>query len=76
MQLRVSFKRGLHPFYPPAIQIVRPHFLMPIPGAVASHPMLKLSNWQPMRALREVFEEIKTFLEVGQQQRPSVQSML
>ena len=65
VQLRVHFKRGLHPFYPPAIQIIRPHFSTPIAGAVSSHPMLKLQNWQPMRALREVFDEIKAFLEVG-----------
>jgi hypothetical protein len=65
VQLRVHFKRGLHPFYPPAIQIIRPHFANPIAGAVSSHPMLKLQNWQPMRSLRELFGEIKQFLGVG-----------
>jgi hypothetical protein len=65
VQLRVHFKRGLHPFYPPAVQIIRPHFANPIAGAVSSHPMLKLQNWQPMRSLRELFDEIKAFLEVG-----------
>ncbi len=65
VHLRFSFKRGLHPFYPPAVEIIRPHLQAPMPGAVASHPMLKLQNWDPWRRNVDVFKVLKEFLEVG-----------
>lgn len=39
--LRLKFKRGLHPFFPPQLQLLRPRCLGPIAGALASHPMLQ-----------------------------------
>lgn len=64
VQLHITFKRGLHPFYPPAVEIVRPHFVGPVLGAVASHPMLLLENWDPWRPHIQLIQEIKSFLEV------------
>lgn len=58
-------KRGLHPFYPATVQILRPRFIGPVAGAVASHPMLKLKNWDPWRTLTELGLLIQCFLEVG-----------
>lgn len=33
-------------------------------GATASHPMLQIANWDPLRPLSELIGQIKTFLEV------------
>ncbi|MEW5298580.1 MAG: hypothetical protein WDW36_001686 [Sanguina aurantia] len=63
VQLHITFKRGLHPFYPPAVDIVRPHFVGPVLGAVASHPMLLLQNWDPWRSHLQLIQEVKSFLE-------------
>jgi len=63
VQLRFTFMRGLHPFYPPQLQVMRPHLAPPMLGAVCSHPMLRLANWDPWRPMEEVVGAIKGFLE-------------
>jgi hypothetical protein len=62
--LRLKFKRGLHPFFPPQVQLLRPRCLAPIAGALSSHPMLQLSKWDPWRPQRDLLEHLRTFLEV------------
>ena len=64
-KLIISFKRGLHPFYPPSVEVVRPHLRGLTAAAVASHPLLKLGTWDPLRPIGELIGKIKTFLEVG-----------
>ncbi len=56
--------RGLHPFYPPRLEVVRPHLTEPLPGALASHPLLRLEHWDPTLTMQELLESIKGFLEV------------
>lgn len=63
VQLHFLFKRGLHPFYPPRVEVLRPRFKTPISWAVASHPMFHLSNWDPWIRQKEAILQIKTFLE-------------
>jgi hypothetical protein len=67
VQLRLTFMRGLHPFYPPAVEIVRPHFTGPTLGVLAAHPMLQLSNWDPWKAQTAVLSELKHFLQASSQ---------
>jgi baculoviral IAP repeat-containing protein 6 len=62
--LRLRFKRGLHPFFPPQVQLLRPRIVGPVPGALASHPMLQLSTWDPWRSQRDLLEQLCLFLEV------------
>jgi baculoviral IAP repeat-containing protein 6 len=62
--LKLRFRRGLHPFYPPSVELVRPHFKGCIATAVSCHPMLKLGVWDPWRPIEEVIKQIKNFLEV------------
>ena len=59
----IRFKRGLHPFYPPAVEIVRPHLKGCLSAALASHPMLKLGSWDPTMSVDLMLNHIKTFLE-------------
>ena len=66
VKLIISFKRGLHPFYPPSVELVRPHFQGQIATAVASHPLLKLGSWDPCRPVGDLIGQIKAFLEVIQ----------
>jgi hypothetical protein len=63
LQLRFTFMRGLHPFYPPRVEVVRPHLASPLLGALCSHPMLRLANWDPWRPMEEVVGSLKAFLE-------------
>ncbi|KAG1660587.1 hypothetical protein FOA52_003018 [Chlamydomonas sp. UWO 241] len=63
VKLVLRFKRGLHPFYPPSVQMVRPHFAGSTATAIASHPMLKLGKWDPFRPVTDIIKGIKDFLE-------------
>ncbi len=64
VKLIISFKRGLHPFYPPSVEVVRPHFKGCTSTAVASHPLLKLGTWHPWKPVGELIGQIKLFLQV------------
>ncbi|GLI65397.1 hypothetical protein VaNZ11_008953 [Volvox africanus] len=65
VRLRLRFMRGLHPFFPPSVEVVWPHFKGPMLDAVASHPMLRLENWDPWRAAMDTVGQIKAFLEAN-----------
>lgn len=65
IQLRFSFMRGLHPFYPPQLEVVRPHLAHPLPGALASYPLLRLENWDALMTMSELINDIRLFLEVS-----------
>lgn len=62
--LRMEFKRGLHPFFPPSIQLVRPRCRAPLIGALSSHPMLQLAHWDPWRPQKDLIEQLQLFLQV------------
>ena len=62
--LRMVFKRGLHPFYPPTVQLVRPRCRAPLLGALSSHPMLQLAGWDPWRPQKDLIEQLRVFLQV------------
>ena len=62
--LRMEFKRGLHPFYPPTVQLVRPRCRAPLIGALSSHPMLQLASWDPWRPQKDLIEQLRVFLQV------------
>eukprot|EP00879_Flechtneria_rotunda_P020010 GHRR01021037.1.p1 GENE.GHRR01021037.1~~GHRR01021037.1.p1 ORF type:complete len:401 (+),score=118.20 GHRR01021037.1:516-1718(+) len=63
IQLRFTFMRGLHPFYPPRLEVVRPHLSGPLPGALSSHPLLRLEHWDPWMNMSQLLDKIKEFLE-------------
>ncbi|PSC72558.1 baculoviral IAP repeat-containing 6-like isoform X2 isoform A [Micractinium conductrix] len=63
VQLQLVFKRPLHPFYPPSVQLVSPRFQGPLLSAVASHPLFSLQGWDPTRSAREALLLLKAFLE-------------
>ncbi|KAG2424400.1 hypothetical protein HXX76_014609 [Chlamydomonas incerta] len=63
VRLRLKFMRGLHPFFPPSVEVVWPHLAGPLLGAVAGHPMLVLENWDPWRPAMDTVRQIKAFLE-------------
>ena len=65
VQLRLTFKRGLHPFYPPLVELLKPRFIGPIPGALSSHPVAQLGKWDPWRTMRALAAQVKMFLQVG-----------
>jgi hypothetical protein len=64
IQLRFTFMRRLHPFFPPRVEVVRPHLSTPLPGALASYPLLRLEHWHPTLTMTQVVDNLRTFLEV------------
>ena len=67
VHLRLSFKRGLHPFYPPVLDLLHPRMKGPVHGALASHPIAQLRHWDPWGTQRELAAKLKAFLEVALQ---------
>eukprot|EP00208_Stichococcus_sp_RCC1054_P006752 CAMPEP_0206141010 /NCGR_PEP_ID=MMETSP1473-20131121/11513_1 /ASSEMBLY_ACC=CAM_ASM_001109 /TAXON_ID=1461547 /ORGANISM="Stichococcus sp, Strain RCC1054" /LENGTH=407 /DNA_ID=CAMNT_0053535399 /DNA_START=79 /DNA_END=1299 /DNA_ORIENTATION=+ len=65
VRLRMSFKRGLHPFYPAAVQVVAPRFQGPLAGAVASHPLLQMHQWDPTRSTDRLLALLRHFMETS-----------
>ena len=65
VHLQLSFKRGLHPFYPPLLDVLYPRFKGPVAGALTSHPVTQLQHWDPWITQRELVTKLKAFLEVG-----------
>lgn len=63
VHLQITFKRGLHPFYPPSIQVLSPRFVGPVLGAVSCFPMLHPQNWDPIASAKDIILNIKDFLE-------------
>ena len=64
VQVRLSFKRGLHPFYPPMLGLLHPRMRGPVNGALASHPVAQLQHWDPWGTQRELAAKLKAFLQV------------
>lgn len=64
VHLQLSFKRGLHPFYPPLLDVLYPRFKGPVAGALTSHPVTQLQQWDPWITQRELAGKLKAFLEV------------
>jgi baculoviral IAP repeat-containing protein 6 (apollon) len=63
VQMRISFRRGLQPFYPPAVRIISPRFYEPILSAVACHPMFDTDNWDFTLGAKDVILRVKSFLQ-------------
>jgi hypothetical protein len=49
VELQLKFVRGLHPFFPPAVQIVRPRLAGDAMWRVMNIAPLRLENWRPVR---------------------------
>ena len=67
VHLQLSFKRGLHPFYPPLLDVLYPRFQGPVAGALASHPVTQLQHWDPWMTQRDLAAKLRAFLEVSSQ---------
>ncbi|KAK9806493.1 hypothetical protein WJX73_002810 [Symbiochloris irregularis] len=65
VHLRLRFKRGLHPFFPPRVELVGPRFVGPVLGALCSHPLLQLAFWDPWMRQQELLELLKAFLQTA-----------
>jgi baculoviral IAP repeat-containing protein 6 len=63
VQLQLTFRRGLHPFYPPSVRVVSPRFRGGVLAAVAAHPALSAAGWRPTRSARDLLLLVKAFLE-------------
>ena len=64
VELRVTFKEDLHPFYPPTIALVRPrlHGRYDVQAALACHPRLQLKGWSPFQSSRDLLSAVQSFL--------------
>ena len=64
MHLRLHFKRGLHPFYPPTAELLWPRCQGPFAGALSSHRMIQLRSWDPWKPIKELILQLRVFMEV------------
>lgn len=55
MRGRVGWRRG---------QVVAPRFQGPLAGAVASHPLLQMHQWDPTRSTDRLLALLRHFMEV------------
>lgn len=69
VELRISFMRGLHPFYPPKVALIRPRMPAVLAGALASHPLLSLDLWDPWKPCEEWLAVLKDFIQVRREPR-------
>lgn len=65
IELRLSFKEDLHPFYPPSVSVVRPRLQgkHDVLAALACHPRLQLLGWSPFQAIVDLLSSVRHFLE-------------
>jgi len=49
VELRFSFAKGLHPFYPPSVQVIRPRLAGSAMWRLMNLAPLQLQNWRPVR---------------------------
>eukprot|EP00929_Paragymnodinium_shiwhaense_P119172 TRINITY_DN91050_c0_g1_i1.p1 TRINITY_DN91050_c0_g1~~TRINITY_DN91050_c0_g1_i1.p1 ORF type:complete len:1072 (-),score=296.13 TRINITY_DN91050_c0_g1_i1:111-3326(-) len=65
IELLISFKEDLYPFYPPTCSVVRPRLWgkYDIPVALACHPRLQLRGWSPFQRTKDVLLSIRSFFE-------------
>eukprot|EP00928_Gymnodinium_smaydae_P011307 TRINITY_DN14189_c2_g4_i2.p1 TRINITY_DN14189_c2_g4~~TRINITY_DN14189_c2_g4_i2.p1 ORF type:complete len:1011 (+),score=171.29 TRINITY_DN14189_c2_g4_i2:45-3035(+) len=64
IELHLTFKEDLHPFYPPTASIMRPrlHGEYDVLSALACHPRLQLRGWSPFQTAKDLLMSIKRFL--------------
>jgi baculoviral IAP repeat-containing protein 6 len=65
VELSFSFARGIHPFYPPTVQIIRPRLAGGAMWRVMNAASLQLANWRPVRTrgMLDVVLALKSNLE-------------
>lgn len=64
VELRLSFKADLYPFYPPAVDVVRPRLAGAARAALVAHPCLRLVSWDPFSTAVQTVERLRAFLEM------------
>ena len=45
-------------------QVLAPRFMGPVAGAMTSHPLLTLQNWDPWMPIKQLAAQLRTFLQV------------
>jgi baculoviral IAP repeat-containing protein 6 len=63
IELDISFRMDLYPFYPPLVKVVRPRFIGFMMGRITSFEGFKLEKWDPVRDMSYYLELIKKLLE-------------
>ena len=63
IELDVSYKMDLYPFFPPFVKLLRPRFHGFMMGAIASSDLFKLSHWDPVREASKTLTMLRSALE-------------
>ena len=63
VELEITFKPALYPFYPPMIFLIRPRFEAFMLARIASLDSLRLQNWNPTWEVKYLVEMIEKLLE-------------
>jgi baculoviral IAP repeat-containing protein 6 len=63
VELDVTYKMDLYPFFPPFVKLLRPRFHGFMMGAVASSDLFKLSHWDPVRQASQTLTLLRNALQ-------------
>jgi baculoviral IAP repeat-containing protein 6 len=63
VELDVTYKMDLYPFFPPFVKLLRPRFHGFMMGAVASSGLFKLSLWDPVRPASQTITLLRDALQ-------------
>eukprot|EP00953_Heterococcus_sp_UTEX-ZZ885_P005447 3407-Heterococcus_DN1.PRE.3 len=63
VELELTFKMDLYPFFPPTPRLVRPRFHGFMMGRIASMEIFQLSSWNSIRGMSVVLDGVRTGLE-------------
>ena len=62
LQLQLDFSMDLYPFFPPLVRVIRPRLQGSMMLRVTTMLILKLAYWDPVRDMKSVLLDFKTFL--------------
>lgn len=63
IELDVTYKMDLYPFFPPFVKLLRPRFHGFMMGAVTSSDLFKLSHWDPVRQASQTLTLLRNALQ-------------
>ena len=62
IEVQLDFSMDLYPFFPPLVEVIRPRLQGSMMLRVTTMLILKLAYWDPVRDMKSVLLDFKTFL--------------
>lgn len=63
VRIKLTFKRGLYPFFPPLVQVIAPRLAGPMHLALTTHAAVAWPTWKATRTIADVMAAFRQVLE-------------